>query len=96
MQALDFAAGFAPGTQADWQQLVEKALKGASFDRLRSVTDGGLPIEPLYSGRRDVAAVSGRPAAQPWTVVTRIAHPSPAVSNSMILEDLDGAPTVST
>ena len=57
------ATEFAEPEHKTWLELVEKALKGADFDkRLVSHTADGLRIEPLYT-RAD--AVSGADAAQP-------------------------------
>ena len=47
---LDLASGFAPATYEKWRQLVDKALKGADFDKkLVAKTADGLRIEPLYT-----------------------------------------------
>lgn len=90
MQGIDLAKDFAPATEDDWRLLVDKALKGASFDSLRTATDNASTIEPLYAGRRDRSAEAGRLGGKPWTIVTRIEHPDPVEANRLILDDLNG------
>jgi methylmalonyl-CoA mutase len=44
------AEGFPAATVERWRALVDKALKGADFDkRLVTRTDDGLRIKPLYT-----------------------------------------------
>ena len=44
------ADGFEPATLEQWRGLVDKAIKGADFEkRLVSKTADGLRIEPLYT-----------------------------------------------
>src|SRR5689334_17000049 len=43
------AGDFRSATEADWRKLVDAALKGGSFERLKSSTYDGLTVEPLYS-----------------------------------------------
>ncbi len=94
------AAGFAPADEAAWLALVDKALKGAPFDKLVSKTADGIRIEPLYRG--PVVDV-GLPGAAPfwrgataagaslagWDVRQRHEHPDPQVANAAILDDLE-------
>lgn len=42
-------AGFAPRGVADWREKVTQDLKGADPERLRSKTEDGIPVEPLYT-----------------------------------------------
>lgn len=53
-----------------WRALVDKALKGAPFDTLRTHTADGLTLEPLYRPANPVYA--GRPGLGPWQVVQRV------------------------
>ena len=49
MAELSLARDFPPAEEADWQALVQEALKGAPFASLRSSTYDGIVIEPLYA-----------------------------------------------
>ncbi len=91
-----------------WEQmkaLVDKALKGADFDkRLVARTADGIAIKPLYA-RKDalVSAQGDLPGNAPFTRGTAAARPGlgwdirtihieqdPAAANKAILEDLAG------
>jgi methylmalonyl-CoA mutase len=87
------AGDFPSATEADWRKLVDAALKGGSFERLKSRTYDGLTIEPLYSPAREASSVAGRPGGAPWTVMQRVDHPDPVVANAQAHEDLDGGAT---
>jgi methylmalonyl-CoA mutase len=87
------AADFPAATEADWRKLVDAALKGGSFERLKSRTYDGLTIEPLYSSAHDVTLIAGRPGGTAWTVMQRVDHPDPAAANEQAREDLDGGAT---
>jgi len=66
---LELASGFTPATYEKWRQLVDKALKGADFERrLVATTADGLRIEPLYS-RADTlpGAQAAVPGKAPFT-----------------------------
>ncbi|MDJ0933167.1 MAG: methylmalonyl-CoA mutase family protein [Breoghania sp.] len=86
---IELAGGFAAAGEAEWMAAVEAVLKGRSFDRLRSSTYEGLPIEPLYRGRRDAEALAGRTAGLSWTVMARVEHPELGEANKMMLEELE-------
>jgi methylmalonyl-CoA mutase len=87
------AADFPAATEADWRKLVDAALKGGSFERLKSRTYDGLTIEPLYSSSREANVIAGRPGGTAWTVMQRVDHPDPAAANVQAREDLDGGAT---
>jgi len=74
--------------EADWQALVAEALKGASFDTLRSRTYDGLVIEPLYARATGANVIPGRLAGAPWQVMQRIDLPDPKAANAQALDDL--------
>jgi methylmalonyl-CoA mutase len=102
---LDLAGGFAPASYDAWRQLVEKALKGADFDRrLVAQTADGLRIEPLYT-RADAlaaaeAAVPGsapftrgakvQPDGLGWHIHQRVSVADPAAANKVVIEELEG------
>jgi methylmalonyl-CoA mutase len=87
------AADFPAATEADWRKLVDAALKGGSFERLKSRTYDRLTIEPLYSSAREASGIAGRPGGAAWTVMQRVDHPDPAAANAQAREDLDGGAT---
>src|SRR5215469_12240732 len=86
-------ADFPAATEADWLKLVDAALKGGSFERLKSRTYDGLTIEPLYSSTREASSVAGRASGAAWTVMQRVDHPDPAAANVQAREDLEGGAT---
>ena len=104
-EPLKLASGFPATDYAKWRQLVDKALKGADFDkRLVAKTADGLRIEPLYT-RADTLA--GADAAVPgfapftrgthaqvdglgWQIHQRVIEADPAAANKVLLEELDG------
>jgi methylmalonyl-CoA mutase len=80
---------FPSATEADWRKLVDAALKGAPFERLKSRTHDGLTIEPLYPRAPTATTiVAERPAGSPWAVMQRVDHPDPAAANAQAKEDL--------
>jgi len=102
---LDLARGFAPANYDMWRGLVEKALKGADFDkRLVARTADGLKIKPLYT-RADALpeAQDAIPGEAPftrgtdaqadglgWHIHQRVSEPDPGAANKVILEELEG------
>jgi methylmalonyl-CoA mutase len=107
MTDMPLAADFPRPTEEEWLGLVEKALKGADFERrLVSRTADGLKIKPLYT-RKD--AVPGRddlapgmaplmrgahvPQGATWDIRQICAEPDPVAANAAILDDLAGGAT---
>jgi methylmalonyl-CoA mutase len=104
----DLASGFPPAKIDQWRALVDKALKGADFDkRLVTKTADGIAVQPLYT-RTDalVFAEGALPGAAPFTRGTRAvrdglgwdirtfhSETDPAIANAAILDDLDGGVT---
>ena len=101
---LTLAADFPAATHDQWLALVDKVLKGASFERkLVSTTYDGIAIQPLYTAA-DVAATGELPGQAnftrgrlaggapdgAWAIRQSYRHPDAAVANAEILEDLDG------
>ena len=87
------AADFPAATEAHWRRLVDAALKGGSFERLKSRTYDRLTIEPLYSSAREANVIAARPGGIAWAVMQRVDHPDPAAANAQAREDLDGGAT---
>ena len=93
MAELSLARDFPAADAADWQALVQEALKGAPFASLRSSTYDGIVIEPFYGRAVDASVIPGRPQAEPWVVMQRIDLPDAKSANAQILEDLHNAAT---
>lgn len=102
---LDLASGFPAPSYEQWKAMVDKALKGADFDkRLVARTADGIAIKPLYA-RKDalVSAEGDMPGCAPytrgtnpvrfgfgWDIRTIHIEQDPAAANKAILEDLAG------
>lgn len=101
----ELAGGFPAANFEVWRAMVDKALKGADFDkRLVSKTADGLRIEPLYTRRDErVGAASELPGVAPFTRGTKLARTgfgwdirtlhveaNAAAANKAILDDLAG------
>ena len=69
MAELSLARDFAPAQEADWQELVKEALKGAPVSSLRSVSYDGIVIEPLYGRAKDAAVIPERSPGNAWSVM---------------------------
>jgi methylmalonyl-CoA mutase len=102
------AEGFPTATVEQWRALVDKALKGADFEkRLVSRTADGLKINPLYTrGDALQGTVDMVPGSPPYTRGTKAVAPGlgwdirtfhierdPKAANKAILEDLEGGVT---
>ncbi len=96
-EVLTLAAGFPAADRDAWRALVEKALKGAPYEKVL-VTElaEGIRTEPIYS-RDDAPAPAGADARHAgaveratdgWDVRTLHTHPDPAAANAAILTDL--------
>jgi methylmalonyl-CoA mutase len=107
MTDLPLAADFPRPSREDWLKLVDKAIKGADFEkRLISQTADGLRIEPLYTR---TAAIDGRERLVPgeapfvrglrpgdgggWDLRQLIVEPDATLANAAILEELAGGAT---
>jgi methylmalonyl-CoA mutase len=102
------AADFAAAKMELWRGMVDKALKGADFEkRLVAKTADGIRVEPLYT-RKDalVSAEGAMPGAAPFTRGTRAVRDGlgwdirtihiesdPKALNAAILDDLEGGVT---
>lgn len=105
---LHLSEGFAAGSFEEWRALVDKALKGADFDkRLVGRTADGLKINPLYTRKDELTNVaSAVPGSPPftrgtktvreglgWDIRTFHIEADPKALNAAILEDLEGGVT---
>ncbi|MFN3889029.1 MAG: methylmalonyl-CoA mutase family protein [Beijerinckiaceae bacterium] len=84
------ASAFPRVSEADWRKLVDKALKGAPFDRLVARTADGLEIAPLYPRDASGRAAAGRAEPGPWRALTRIDHADGAIACEQARADMEG------
>jgi methylmalonyl-CoA mutase len=92
-ETLDLATDFKPASADAWRKLVDAALKGAPFERLRSKTYDGLAIEPLTPRAAAAEPVIGRAPGAPWTIMQRVDHPDPTAANAQLRDDLQNGAT---
>ncbi|WP_201281699.1 methylmalonyl-CoA mutase family protein [Methylosinus sp. Ce-a6] len=90
LQDAPLAGVFPSGNEEGWRKIVDRALKGASFERLMSKTYDGVEISPLYPratapGPRALRAAPGR-----WSVLARVDLSDPDAANRLALSDLEG------
>jgi methylmalonyl-CoA mutase len=90
---LPLADDFAPPAREDWLRLVEKTLKGETFDdALVRKTADGIAIQPLYTAESApdvVRDLRPRDADRPWDLRMRVAHPDPKQAGAEGLKDLE-------
>lgn len=102
---IPLAADFEPASREAWLKLVDKALKGASFEkRMVSRTADGLEVQPLYTRAEDLPGattnIPGRPpfvrgtrsatCGLGWDIRQFHAGADPKGVNANILDDLAG------
>lgn len=108
MSGLPLAGDFPQADDEIWLALVEKALKGADFDKtLVSHTYDGLEVKPLYTrGDESGTESAGSPGTAPfirgfksvsieppWDIRQHYASADPAQTNDAVLGDLEGGVT---
>lgn len=99
------ASTFPAVTHDQWRAMVDKALKGADFDkRLVARTADGIRVDPLYTRRDAIAdASTAIPGAAPftrgtfatrsglgWDIRAIVIESDPGEANRAILADLEG------
>lgn len=84
--------GAFPSADAEaWRQIVDKALKGADFDRaLTTRTRDGIVIRPLYPQTAEGQARPARAQPGPWTLAQRVDHPDAGAAADLAIADLQG------
>jgi methylmalonyl-CoA mutase len=100
------ADGFPAAKIEQWRALVEKALKGADFEkRLVKRTADGLKINPLYTRADALAGATDalpglapftrgtKPVSGGWDIRTFHIESDAKAANAAILEDLEGGVT---
>jgi methylmalonyl-CoA mutase len=85
---MPFADAFPPAEEAQWRKLVERVLKGRSFETLVGKTYDDIAIAPLYLRASADTPRALRASPGPWSVVQRIDHPDPVEANKQALIDL--------
>jgi methylmalonyl-CoA mutase len=87
--ALKISDTFPGYSREDWQDMAEKALKGAPLSRISTKTADGLAIDPIYSRGEGKAPMAMRAAQAPWDVCQKMDHPDAAKANEQALLDLN-------
>jgi len=97
MLKLRLTDDFPATSEADWQALVEKGLRGADFDSLTRTTEDRLIRGPLSTAVNlpdNIAALprAGAPLLEgrPWHITAPIRDPHISHANKQALEDLEG------
>ncbi|HEY8129021.1 MAG TPA: methylmalonyl-CoA mutase family protein, partial [Hyphomicrobium sp.] len=105
---LHLAEDFPAARIEEWRALVDKALKGADFEkRLVARTADGIKINPLYTrGDALQGTVNAVPGTQPftrgtkavrdglgWDIRTFHIEADPKAANAAIMDDLEGGVT---
>jgi methylmalonyl-CoA mutase len=99
------AGDFPPATEEQWLALVDKVLKGAPISKLRSLTPGGITIDPLYTAADlgEEPDPSGFPGSAPfvrgasgdpeqsagWQIRSTVANADPNEANRIALRELE-------
>lgn len=96
------ANAFAGGDRAQWRELVDKALKGAEFEkRMVATTADGIRVEPIYARDKN-EALDVAPGEAPYTRGTKsgvqglgwqihqlVTDADPQTANRTILDELE-------
>lgn len=84
------AGVFPQPTEEQWRKLVDKALKGGSFDALVSKSYDGVAIAPLYAraGAESPRALRRTPGR--WSILGRVDLADADAANRLAIEDLEG------
>lgn len=105
MADLSLGSEFPKLQETDWRAIVDKALKGADFEKaLVSTSYDGITIKPLYTPSDAISPdQTGEPGEapftrgvktisdeMPWDIRQLLCDPDPAKANALILEDLEG------
>lgn len=85
---------FAQANYDDWRALAQKSPSSPSSDAdLRSLSEDGIAIEPIYERAVDMQALPRRRADSPWLVIQRADDVDPVRANRQVLEDVDQGAT---
>jgi methylmalonyl-CoA mutase len=83
------ATGFDHDDFERWRALVDKALKGESFDSLTSLSDDDIALDPLYAPAHE-APLAMRGGGSPWIVAQRVDHPDSEAAYAQAMAELEG------
>jgi methylmalonyl-CoA mutase len=89
-QETALAGVFPQATESQWRVLVERALKGASFETLVSKTYDGVSIQPLYARPAGLPVPALRKNPGRWAILARVDLADADAANRLALQDLDG------
>lgn len=81
---------FPQANEAEWRKLVDRALKGGSFDALVSKTYDAINLVPLYARAQTAGPKAYRRTPGRWSILSRFDHAMPEVANQLALENLEG------
>lgn len=81
---------FPQPNEEQWRKLVDKALKGGSFDSLVTRTYDGVALAPLYPRASAPAPRVLRRTPGRWSILGRVDLAGAEPANKLALEDLEG------
>jgi methylmalonyl-CoA mutase len=84
------ASVFPQATEEQWRKIVDRALKGAPFEKLISKTYDGVEIAPLYPPSAAPGPRALRKTADRWSILGRVDLADPDAANRLALDDLEG------
>ena len=97
MSDLKLADDFIQASQADWEALVKKGLRGAEFESIGKTTDDDIPRGPLSTADDLPPTIAPLPRAgapllegRPWHITTQVSDPDISYANHQALKDLEG------
>jgi methylmalonyl-CoA mutase len=83
------AGVFPQAKEEDWRKIVDRALKGAPFEKLISKTYDGVSIAPIYPRAENPGPRALRDAPGRWSIVARVDASDPGAANRLALDDLE-------
>ena len=97
MSDLKLADDFIQASQADWEALVKKGLRGAEFESIGKTTDDDIPRGPLSTADDLPPTIAPLPRAgapllegRPWHITSQVSDPDITYANHQALKDLEG------
>jgi methylmalonyl-CoA mutase len=84
------ASVFPQPTEEQWRKIVDRALKGAPFEKLTSKTYEGVEIAPLYPATTTPGPRALRKTAERWSILARVDLADRDAANRLAIDDLEG------